>query len=55
MRPLPAIYCPTCLVMQGIRDWRERHESLLIQLEPCGHVIVRSARVEWAAHGAAVA
>ena len=41
------IYCPRCAKLQGVKDWRERLDSLVIELEPCGHVIARCARVEW--------
>jgi len=49
MTTTPTIYCPTCHVLRGIHDWHERRDCLTIELEPCGHVMVRDARLEWAA------
>lgn len=40
-------YCPTCQKLRAIRDWRGDRETLVIELEPCGHLIRRCARVEW--------
>ena len=50
MNGAPAIYCSTCHVLRAIRDWHDHHEALSIELEPCGHVVVRNARVEWRSH-----
>jgi hypothetical protein len=47
MTGTPTIYCPTCHALRAVRDWHERHESLSIELDPCGHVTVRNARIEW--------
>ena len=47
MTLIRTIYCPRCGTLQGVKDWRERLDSLVIELEPCGHVIARCARVEW--------
>jgi len=33
--------------MRAVKDWREHHETVEIQLDPCGHVVRRSARLEW--------
>ena len=41
------IYCPRCAKLQGVKDWREHRDNLVLELEPCGHVIERCARVEW--------
>ena len=54
MSATPAIYCSTCHILRGIRDWHEHRESFLIELDPCGHVMQRTARIEWVAHCAAV-
>ena len=55
MSATPAIYCSTCDILRGIRDWHEQRDSLLIELDPCGHTMVRSARLEWSADRAAAA
>lgn len=47
MSLIRTIYCPRCAKLQGVQDWRERRETLVLELEPCGHVIERCARVEW--------
>jgi len=44
---IPITYCQTCHVLRAIRNWYERDETLMIELEPCGHVACRSARLEW--------
>jgi Zn ribbon nucleic-acid-binding protein len=41
------IYCPRCATLQGVKDWRERQGNLVLELEPCGHVVERCARMEW--------
>jgi Zn ribbon nucleic-acid-binding protein len=46
-RSIPTSYCPSCRMMRAIRNWHERREMLEIELEPCGHVARRSARLEW--------
>jgi len=40
-------HCPVCHVLRAVKDWRERRETVEIQLDPCGHVVRRSARLEW--------
>jgi Zn ribbon nucleic-acid-binding protein len=40
-------FCATCRASREIRDWREQADSLLIELEECGHVIRRCSRDEW--------
>ena len=50
MTTTPSIYCSTCDALRGIHDWHERRDCLAIELEPCGHVAVRGARLEWVAH-----
>jgi len=50
MMTTPSIYCPTCHTLRGIHDWHERRDSLAIELEPCGHVTVKDARLEWVTH-----
>jgi hypothetical protein len=47
MNGFPAMYCATCNALRAIEDWRERGEALVITLDPCGHLIHRSAGVEW--------
>jgi len=53
MYGMPAIYCSTCQALRAIQDWRERRESFLIELHPCGHVVLRTARLEWMSRRAA--
>ena len=33
--------------VRAVEDWHERGDALVIQLEPCGHELERSAGVEW--------
>src|SRR5262245_66622687 len=39
---IPITYCQTCHVLRAIRSWYERDETLMIELEPCGHVACRA-------------
>jgi hypothetical protein len=47
MSGTPTLYCRACDAFRAIEDWRERGQSLVIRLEPCGHLLHRSAGVEW--------
>jgi hypothetical protein len=47
MSAMPTIYCRSCNAWRVVTDWRERGENLVIELEPCGHLAERNARVEW--------
>jgi len=47
MKGTPTLYCLPCGAFQAIADWHERRDVLVIELEPCGHVLHRSAGVEW--------
>ncbi len=47
------IYCSVCQILRAVREWHTRRESFVIELEPCGHVMLRTARVEWLTHRAA--
>jgi hypothetical protein len=47
MSGTPALFCRACNTFRAIEDWHERGEALVIELEPCGHVLQRSAGVEW--------
>jgi len=41
-------YCVRCAALRSIEDWREMYREMFsIVLGPCGHVIERSARLEW--------
>jgi hypothetical protein len=53
MSGTPTLYCRSCEAFRAIEDWRERGEALLIELAPCGHVLRRSAGVEWPIRNAA--
>jgi len=44
---MPTIFCPQCNTLRAVDDWRERGDTLLISLHPCGHVAQRVARLEW--------
>ena len=40
--------CRRCRALRWVEDWNEgRDEMLSIVLGPCGHVIERTARLEW--------
>ena len=47
MSGAPTIFCLRCRSLRSVTDWRERGDDMLIELDPCGHVAVRSARIEW--------
>lgn len=48
MRTTRTTYCGSCATLRWIEDWRETHQDMLsIVLGPCGHVIERTARLEW--------
>jgi hypothetical protein len=47
MNGTPAFFCRTCKTLRAIEDWHEQGDALVIALEPCGHVLQRSAGVEW--------
>jgi hypothetical protein len=47
MRGTPTLYCLSCGAFRAVEDWHERDDALVIQLEPCGHQLHRSAGVEW--------
>lgn len=49
----PALYCSACHALRAIMDWRDQGTAMVIALEPCGHVIYRSAGLEWPVHRAA--
>jgi len=52
MNSTKTTYCGRCRALRWVEDWRERsHEMLAIVLGPCGHVIERTARLEWAIPG----
>lgn len=53
MDGVPSTYCSTCKALRAIKDWHECRDILLIELEPCGHVARRTARLEWLASGRA--
>ena len=41
-------FCGRCRALRAIEDWREApDETLAVVLGPCGHVIHRTARLEW--------
>jgi hypothetical protein len=43
----PTLFCRACNAFRAIEDWRERGKAMVIALEPCGHVVHRSAQLEW--------
>lgn len=47
MKGTPTLYCQSCRAFRAVEDWHERGDALVIQLEPCGHQLHRSAGVEW--------
>lgn len=41
-------FCARCLALRWVEDWKERRDEILsIVLGPCGHVVERTARLEW--------
>jgi len=50
---IPTTQCPICHAFRAVRDWHERRETLEIELDPCGHVVCRNARLEWSLNRAA--
>ena len=41
-------FCEPCRELRSIEDWHETREEILsIVLGPCGHVVRRTARLEW--------
>jgi len=41
-------FCERCRTLRSIEDWHEtRDEVMSIVLGPCGHVVRRTARLEW--------
>jgi hypothetical protein len=48
MNSTKTTYCGRCRALRWVEDWSERSdERLSIVLGPCGHVIERTARLEW--------
>jgi hypothetical protein len=47
MNGTPTLFCLTCGAFRAVEDWHERGDALVIELEPCGHVLHRHAGVEW--------
>ena len=49
MSPAQTILCRHCRALRWVEDWSEaRDETMAIVLGPCGHVLERTARLEWA-------
>ena len=53
MNGTPTLFCLTCGAFRAVEDWHERGDALVIELQPCGHVLHRNAGVEWPIHTAA--
>ena len=50
MKSTRTTFCGECRSLRWVEDWSEmRDEMLAIVLGPCGHVIERTARLEWSA------
>ncbi len=49
MSEMPMVYCLRCAALRNVTHCRERGDELVIELEPCKHVILRSACLEWVA------
>lgn len=48
MKSTKTTYCGRCRALRWVEDWNERSdETVSIVLGPCGHVIERTARLEW--------
>jgi hypothetical protein len=51
MNPTRTMLCGRCHALRWVEDWREdRDETMSVTLGPCGHMIERSARLEWSIH-----
>ena len=45
-------FCERCRALRWVEDWSDaQNEMLSIILGPCGHVIERTARLEWSLSG----
>jgi hypothetical protein len=49
MTGIPTFYCFQCRALRAVSEWREWRDKLVIELDPCGHLTVRNACLEWAA------
>jgi hypothetical protein len=47
VNPVLTIYCPSRKALRAVKDWHESRETLVIDLEPCGHMARRTDRLEW--------
>jgi len=47
MTEKPVDYCLRCAALRSVTDCRQGKDELVIELEPCNHVILRSACLEW--------
>lgn len=47
MKGTPTLYCLPCGAFRANRGLARAGDALVIELEPCGHVLHRSAGVEW--------
>ena len=48
MKSTRTTFCGECRALRWVEDWSEmRDEMLAIVLGPCGHVVERTARLEW--------
>jgi hypothetical protein len=47
VNPVLTIYCPSRKARRAVKDWHESRETLVIDLEPCGHMARRTDRLEW--------
>jgi hypothetical protein len=49
MNPTKTMMCSRCHALRWVEDWKEdRDEMMSIVLGPCGHLVARPARLEWA-------
>jgi hypothetical protein len=45
-------FCERCRALRWVEDWSDARDDMLsIVLGPCGHVIERTARMEWSLSG----
>ncbi len=47
MNGMPMAYCLRCAAVRAVTDCQDRGDEMIIQLEPCNHVILRTDGLEW--------
>jgi len=47
MSGMPMVYCLRCAMLRPVASCAEREDELVIRLDECGHVILRTVSLEW--------